>query len=379
MRRSKPMMGVVQKIFYFHVPCAFMLFLSAFVCAGGSVAYLFKGSEAGDRVAAAAGEIAVLFGACMLTSGPLWGRKAWGVWWQWDTRLTTSFLLFMMMVAYLLARHYGGPAGRKLAAALALFAAISVPVVYKSVDMARTIHPQTTVVTTLDPRHADRVLELGAAHDAGLGAAVRAAAAAGAGACPARGAAARRRRCRGGANDESDTSRAVRCRVAGAGPGPGAGATVREGRRPTARGDPGDPVRGGGLRHHLDRDPVLRVRRRPRSGARRRRDRRARSGKWIARTPGRSHVRAGDRAAVLVALHLHPHRLPDRHRHRLHRRDRRRRATRSRSSRRRRPNARRARRNAPHVRQRRKATSNPRAGAILPRCPTSSSPTRRSS
>ena len=149
---AEPTMGIVQKIFYFHVPCAFMLFLSTFVCAGGSIAYLFKSSEAGDRVAAAAGEIAVLFGACVLTSGPLWGRKAWGVWWQWDTRLTTSFLLFMMMVAYLLARRYGGPAGRKLAAALSLFAAISVPVVYKSVDMARTIHPKTTVVTTLDPQ-----------------------------------------------------------------------------------------------------------------------------------------------------------------------------------------------------------------------------------
>ena len=147
----EPMMGVVQKIFYFHVPCAFMLFLSTFVCAGGSIAYLFKQSEAGDRVAASAGELAVLFGACVLTSGPLWGRKAWGVWWQWDTRLTTSFLLFMMMVAYLLARRYGGPAGRKLAAALSLFAAISVPIVYKSVDMSRTIHPNTTVVKTLDP------------------------------------------------------------------------------------------------------------------------------------------------------------------------------------------------------------------------------------
>ena len=149
---AEPTMGIVQKIFYFHVPCAFMLFLSTFVCAGGSIAYLFKSSEAGDRVAASAGELAVLFGACVLTSGPLWGRKAWGVWWQWDTRLTTSFLLFLMMVAYLLARRYGGPAGRKLGAALSLFAAISVPVVYKSVDMARTIHPKTTVVTTLDPR-----------------------------------------------------------------------------------------------------------------------------------------------------------------------------------------------------------------------------------
>jgi heme exporter protein C len=145
-------MGFVQKIFYFHVPCAIMLFLSTFVCAGGSIAYLFKGSERGDRLALAAAELSVLFGVCVLTSGPLWGRKAWGVWWQWDARLTSSLLLFLMMIAYLLARRYGGPAGRKLAAALGLFAAIDVPLVYKSVDIWRTVHPKTTVVMTLDSR-----------------------------------------------------------------------------------------------------------------------------------------------------------------------------------------------------------------------------------
>jgi heme exporter protein C len=148
----EPVMGVVQKIFYFHVPCAIMLFLSTFVCAGGSIAFLFKGSEKGDRLALAAAELAVLFGACTLVSGPLWGRKAWGVWWQWDARLTSSLLLVLMMVAYLIARRYAGPAGRKLAAALALFAAIDVPLVYKSVDYWRTVHPKTTVVPTLDAR-----------------------------------------------------------------------------------------------------------------------------------------------------------------------------------------------------------------------------------
>jgi heme exporter protein C len=148
----EPVMGFVQKIFYFHVPCAIMLFLSTFVCAGGSIAYLFKGSEAGDRVAVSAAELSVLFGVCVLVSGPLWGRKAWGVWWQWDARLTSSLLLVLMMIAYLLARRYAGPAGRKLSAALALFAAIDVPLVYKSVDIWRTVHPRTTVVPTLDPR-----------------------------------------------------------------------------------------------------------------------------------------------------------------------------------------------------------------------------------
>jgi heme exporter protein C len=148
----EPVMGFVQKIFYFHVPCATMLFLSTFAAAGGSIAFLFKGSEAGDRLAAAAAELGVLFGACTLVTGPLWGRKAWGVWWQWDARLTSSLLLFLMLVAYMLARRYGGPAGRKLAAALALFAAVDVPLVYKSVDIWRTVHPKTTVVPSLDPR-----------------------------------------------------------------------------------------------------------------------------------------------------------------------------------------------------------------------------------
>lgn len=148
----EPIMGLVQKIFYFHVPCSIMMFLSTFTAAAGSVAYLFRGSERGDRLAHASGELGVLFGACTLVTGPLWGRKAWGVWWQWDARLTSALLLFLILNGYLLARRYGGPGGRKLAAALALFAAVDVPLVYKSVDIWRTIHPQTSVVRTLDPR-----------------------------------------------------------------------------------------------------------------------------------------------------------------------------------------------------------------------------------
>jgi heme exporter protein C len=148
----EPVMGFVQKIFYFHVPCATMMFLSTFACAAGSIGYLFKGSERADQLAAAAGELGVLFGACVLVSGPLWGRKAWGVYWQWDARLTSSLLLFLILIGYMLARRYGGPGGRKLSAALALFAAVDVPLVYKSVDIWRTVHPQTTVVPNLDPR-----------------------------------------------------------------------------------------------------------------------------------------------------------------------------------------------------------------------------------
>jgi heme exporter protein C len=129
---TEKVMGVVQKIFYFHVPCAWLLMLSAIVCAGGSLAFLFRGSERGDRIALSAAELGVLFGL-------------------WEARLTSSLLLWLMMVAYVLARRYGGTGARRLAAALALFAAVDIPLVYFSVRFFRSIHPQTTVVSTLGP------------------------------------------------------------------------------------------------------------------------------------------------------------------------------------------------------------------------------------
>ncbi len=144
-------MGIVQKIFYFHVPCAWALFLSTIVAGIASIFYLFKGSEKGDRVALCSAELGVLFGLCVLVTGPLWGRVAWGHYWKWDARLTSSLLLWLILGAYLLARKYGGPAAKRLAAALALFAAADVPLVYLSVKIWRTIHPETTVVSSLDP------------------------------------------------------------------------------------------------------------------------------------------------------------------------------------------------------------------------------------
>ena len=150
----EPTMGIVQKIFYFHVPCAWLLLMSTIMSAAGSVAYLFAGSARGDRVALASAELGVLFGLCTLVTGPLWARVAWGVFWTWDARLTSSLLLWLMLIAYLLARRYGGPAARKLAAALALFAAADAPLVYVSVNVWRTIHPKTTVVPTLGPEMA---------------------------------------------------------------------------------------------------------------------------------------------------------------------------------------------------------------------------------
>jgi heme exporter protein C len=142
-------MGLIQKIFYYHVPSWFGMYAAIAVCGVSSAIYLFQTRAAADRYAVSAAELAVLFGLMGLVTGPLWGRKAWGVWWQWDARLTSALLLWLIFVAYLLVRKYGGPGSEKLAAATGIFGAATSPFVYKSVDIWRTIHPQTSVVPTL--------------------------------------------------------------------------------------------------------------------------------------------------------------------------------------------------------------------------------------
>jgi heme exporter protein C len=142
-------MGLVQKIFYFHAPAGMTMFLAATVAGVASGWFLYSGRPSADRIAASAAELTVLFGAIVLMTGPLWGRKAWGVWWQWDARLTSSLLLWMMFSACLLVRRYGGPGSAKLAAAVSLFGMANVPFVYVSVNVWRTVHPKTTVVPTL--------------------------------------------------------------------------------------------------------------------------------------------------------------------------------------------------------------------------------------
>jgi heme exporter protein C len=144
-------MGLVQKIFYYHVPSAMVMFLSAAVCGLASALYLFRGRAAADRLANAAAELTVVFGLIVLVTGPLWARKSWGVWWQWDARLTSTLLMWMIFVAYLLVRRFGGPGAEKLSAAMAVFGMANVPFVYVSVNVWRTIHPTTRVIPTLVP------------------------------------------------------------------------------------------------------------------------------------------------------------------------------------------------------------------------------------
>ncbi len=149
-------MGIVQKIFYFHVPSAYGMYIGAGACFFGSMAYLLKPTDARDALARAGAEVAVVFGLIVLVTGPIWGRYAWGVYWTWDPRLTTSLLSEFIYVAYLVLRAFtgDGAAERRFAAALGILGAANLPVIHYSVQKWGGQHP--TVITGkgggLDPK-----------------------------------------------------------------------------------------------------------------------------------------------------------------------------------------------------------------------------------
>lgn len=139
-----------QKIFYWHVPSAIALFAAVIVSGVASAMYLRKRQARLDDWALAAGELAVVFGLIVLVTGSIWAKVAWGKWWVWDARLTSSLILWMTMLGYVMTRQYGGTGSERLAAGLSIFAAINIPLVYFSVSIWRTFHPPRSVVPGLE-------------------------------------------------------------------------------------------------------------------------------------------------------------------------------------------------------------------------------------
>lgn len=135
--------GLAQKIFYFHVPSAYAMYLCGGVCCIGSAMYLIKPTDARNGVAQAGAECAVLFGSMMLTSGPLWAKKAWGVYWTWDPQLTTLLLSVLVYVAIVVLRAFAGngEAERKFASALGVLGTVNLPVIHYSVLKWGGNHP----------------------------------------------------------------------------------------------------------------------------------------------------------------------------------------------------------------------------------------------
>ncbi len=144
-------MGTAQKIFYFHVPLAWITMLFAVVCGVAAVVELRRGSARAESIAIAAGEMTVLAGAGVLITGPIWGNATWGTPWTGDMRQTLTALLWLIFAAYLLVKRFGPPNANRLAAALAIFGAVDVPIIYRAVKIWKTTHPNTSVVRTLPP------------------------------------------------------------------------------------------------------------------------------------------------------------------------------------------------------------------------------------
>jgi len=142
------MQGEIFRIIFYHVPSASVAFLFFAVSLLGSIGYLtWRNSrpdwaQVADAWALSGAEVGVIFCTVVLTTGPLWGRRAWGIWWTWDARLTTTLVLWLIYVSYLLLRRFAaGTQMQTMAAVLGIFGALDVPIVYMSNRWWRTQHP----------------------------------------------------------------------------------------------------------------------------------------------------------------------------------------------------------------------------------------------
>lgn len=142
-------MGTVQKIFYFHVPLAWIMMLLAVVCGVAAGIQLRRDSRRAEAVSIAAAELVLVTGLGVLITGPIWGHATWGKPWTWDARQVSTGLLWLVFAAYVLVRHYGAAGSERLAAGLAIFGAIDVPVIYYAVKVWKTTHPSNDVAGTL--------------------------------------------------------------------------------------------------------------------------------------------------------------------------------------------------------------------------------------
>jgi heme exporter protein C len=142
-RAQGDMGGDLQRIFYFHVPAAWIAYLAFAVVFLSSIVYLRTASPRWDQLALASAEIGVVFTSLVLFTGPIWARPVWGTWWQWDARLTSTLVLWLGYLGYLLLRALTPDRRRagRIAAVVGIVSFIDVPIVHFSVYWWRTLHP----------------------------------------------------------------------------------------------------------------------------------------------------------------------------------------------------------------------------------------------
>jgi len=140
-------MGLIQRIFYFHVPSAWAGFVAFGITFVACIAYLVKRAPKWDWLAVSAAEMGVVFFTVVLVTGPIWAKPVWGIWWTWDARLTSTFVLWVLYLSYLVLRTLVGDAERRavVSAVFGVFAFLDVPLVYLSIWFWRTQHPQPVI------------------------------------------------------------------------------------------------------------------------------------------------------------------------------------------------------------------------------------------
>jgi heme exporter protein C len=139
--------GPPQRIFYFHVPMAWLGMLSFVIMAVAGVVYLLKRDERWDILGRAASEVGIVFLTLAIILGSLWGRPIWGTWWTWDPKLTACLILWFMYVGYIMVHSYMGrtPESGRAAAVLALVGVVDVPIIYEATNWWRTLHPAAEI------------------------------------------------------------------------------------------------------------------------------------------------------------------------------------------------------------------------------------------
>jgi len=141
-------MHAIQRIFYFHVPSAISAFIAFFIVFVANTAYLITRRPKWDWLGVAGAEVGVACCTIVLITGPIWARPVWGIWWTWDARLTSTFILWLLYISYLLLRGLLEDPQRRatLSAIFGVFAFLDVPLVYLSNRLWRTQHPQPVIL-----------------------------------------------------------------------------------------------------------------------------------------------------------------------------------------------------------------------------------------
>jgi len=140
-------MGIVQRIFYFHVPVGWVAFLAFFIVFLGGILYLWKRESKWDVIASSSAEVGVVFTTLVLITGSIWAKPIWGVWWTWEPRLTTALVLWFIYVAYFIVRSYAAEESRgaRFSAVVGIAGFINVPIVALATTLWRTQHPGPVV------------------------------------------------------------------------------------------------------------------------------------------------------------------------------------------------------------------------------------------